>query len=108
MILWLDHWIFGNGFGLRSPYYDDIFYWLKDAYTDKSELYTFWPGFGAQLHSIQWYKPKRFETRMICGRELCAVNWKTAWGRVYISWGLSGGGADLEEIRAFGKSLGGA
>lgn len=61
MILWLDHKIFGNGYGLGSPYFDNKFYWLS------GELYTFMQGFGAQLHSIQWRHPLAGERRRLFG-----------------------------------------
>lgn len=61
MILWLDHKIFGNGYGLGSPYFDGKFYWLN------GELYTFMQGSGAQLHSIQWTHPNAGEERKLFG-----------------------------------------
>lgn len=61
MILWLDHKIFGNGYGLGSPYFDNKFYWLS------GELYTFMQGHGAQLHSYQWRHPLAGERRHLFG-----------------------------------------
>lgn len=61
MILWLDHLIFGNGYGLRSPYFDNRYYWLS------GQLYT-WSGWlGAQLQSFQWFHPKPGEERRLGG-----------------------------------------
>lgn len=68
MIIWLDHLIFGNGFGLKSPYFDDQFYWLK------GELYTWSGWFGAQLQSFQWRHPKAGERRELLGREFRALH----------------------------------
>lgn len=61
MMLWLDHKIFGNGRGLRSPYCDNRFYWLS------GEIYTFMQGLGAQLHSFQWRHPRPGEERKLFG-----------------------------------------
>lgn len=62
MIVWLDHKIFGNGYGMASPYFDGKFYWLS------GQFYTFMHGFGAQLHSYQWRHPKAGEERKLSGR----------------------------------------
>src|SRR3546814_6094408 len=62
MILPLDHLIFGNGHGMKSPYFDNRFYWLS------GELYTWIGGLGAQLRSIQWRHPKPGEVRHLCRR----------------------------------------
>lgn len=86
MIFWLDHLIFGNGSGLSSPFLDNRFYWLKDAYTKKSELYTFSVGFGAQLYSFQWVHPKAQEKRMICGYEFSVFRSSRVFGRVAVAW----------------------
>lgn len=63
MIVWLDHKIFGNGYGLRSPYFDDRFYWLS------GEFYTWSGGLGAQLQSFQWRHPRAGEERELCGHK---------------------------------------
>ncbi|YBW39858.1 hypothetical protein ACMYR2_2385 [Nitrobacter sp. TKz-YC01] len=61
-MFWFDHKIFGNGFGLRSPHFDNRFYWLS------GRLYTWVGGFGAQLQSIQWTHPNAGEERIIAGK----------------------------------------
>lgn len=61
MLLWLDHKIFGNGYGLSSPICDNRFFWLD------GEMYTFMGGHGAQLHSIQWKHPRAGEERKLFG-----------------------------------------
>lgn len=63
MIFWLDHKIFGNGYGLATPYFDGRFYWLS------GEIYTFSGGLGAQLTSFQWRHPKPGERRCLAGRQ---------------------------------------
>lgn len=68
MIVWLDHLIFGNGYGLKSPYWDDNYYWLS------GELYTWCGWYGAQLSSFQWRHPKAGERRKLLGREFRALH----------------------------------
>jgi hypothetical protein len=79
-MLWLDHLIFGNGFGYRSPYFDNRFYWLS------GRLYTFMGGLGAQLHSCQWTHPRAGEVRMLSGREYRPFHSNRRWGRVMVAW----------------------
>lgn len=80
MIRALDFRIFGNGYGLGAPYFDQTFYWLSGRF------YTFMGGLGAQLHSIQWTHPKPGEVRKICGVEFRPFNSHRRWGRVMVSW----------------------
>ena len=115
MIFWLDHRIFGNGYGLATPYFDGRFYWLS------RRLYTFSPGFGAQLQSIQWRHPKPGEERTIGKRKFRPFNstryflwlWRdgllpipTPICRVRVSWAcalprdLNEANAELREIEA--------
>lgn len=100
MILWLDHLIFGNGRGMKSPYFDSRFYWLD------GQLYTFMPGFGAQLHSYQWTHPKAGERRKLGGREYRPLHSHRRWCRVCVAWATSlpreidDANAELHEIEA--------
>lgn len=80
--LWLDFLIFGNGFGMASPYHDDTFYWLS------GDLYTFQHGFGAQLRSRQWTHPKAGERRTLAGHEFVIFQSTRSGLRVECSWGL--------------------
>lgn len=107
MILWLDHRTFGNGFGLKSPYFDDNFYWLS------GELYTWTGWFGAQLQSFQWRHPKAGERRMLFGYKFYPFNserrFMRLWSivlpipRVRVSWARvdlpEGTDAANEELR---------
>jgi hypothetical protein len=68
MIVWLDQRIFGNGHGLKSPYWDDVYYWLS------GDFYTWSGWFGAQLQSFQWRHPKAGERRRLAGREFRALH----------------------------------
>lgn len=99
MILWLDHIIFGNGRGMKSPYFDDKFYWLVDEKWPRhwccGELYNFSWGFGAQLHSIQWIHPKSGEERKLIGRRFKPLHSNRRWGRVEIAWSMADFPSDL-------------
>lgn len=88
MIVWLDHLIFGNGYGLASPYFNTVLYWLVDKShpKKKGQLYTWSGGLGAQLNSFQWLHPKPGEYRIICGREYRPFNSTRRWIRVQVSW----------------------
>jgi hypothetical protein len=90
MIMWLDHKIFGSGRGMRSPFYDDQFYWLADDLKPRGrgngELYTYMGGLGAQLHSVQWTTPKPGERRRLCNRDFVPFNVSRRWGRVMVAW----------------------
>jgi hypothetical protein len=94
MIMWLDHRIFGNGHGIRSPYWDNVFYWLS------GELYTFFPGHGAQLTSWQWTRPPAGERRTLAGREYVIWRADRRWGRVVCKWALARLPADLDQANA--------
>jgi hypothetical protein len=109
MIMWLDHKIFGNGYGLASPYWDDKFYWLS------GELYTFMHGFGAQLHSFQWRHPLAGERRSLFGYEFEPMSskryflwlWRDSYfaiptpiGRVMISWARVDLPKEIDEANA--------
>lgn len=105
MILWLDHLIFGDGHGMKSPYFDDRFYWLN------GELYTFMHGFGAQLHSYQWTHPIAGERRHLCGRDFKPFHSKRRWFRVEVAWAWVELPRDIDaanaELRQLAKELGG-
>lgn len=88
MILWLDHRIFGNGFGLGAPFWDQRYFWLTQNHL-RGELYTYMGGLGAQLHSIQWTHPKAGERRHLSGYEFKVVHSTRRWCRVMVAWGLT-------------------
>lgn len=94
MILWLDHLIFGNGRGMKSPYWDDRFFWLD------GELYTAMYGFGAQLHSYQWTHPKAGERRHLCGRDFVPLHSTRRWGRVEVAWSWADLPKDINEANS--------
>ncbi len=103
MIIFLDNLIFGNGNGLKTPYFDDTFYWLS------GELYTFGYGLGAQLHSFQWTHPKPGEKRILAGREFVVFQSHRSWCRVQVSWTMINLPEDLDrahsEIRKLKEGL---
>lgn len=93
-MLWLDHKIFGNGFGMKSPYHDNRFYWLVDTYGRERSgkngaLYTYSAGFGAQLRSFQWRHPKPGERRHLIGRDFKPFHSSRRWFRVEVAWATS-------------------
>lgn len=94
MILWLDHLIFGNGWGMRSPYFDNQFYWLN------GELYTFNGWLGAQLRSVQWTHPRADERRRLCGRDFKPFSSQRRWLRVEVYWAWVDLPRDLNEANA--------
>jgi hypothetical protein len=102
-MLELDHIIFGNGFGMRSPYFDNRFYWLS------GRLYTWVGGLGAQLQSHQWTHPKAGERRTLAGREFVIFSSSRRWCRVECAWALVGLPKDINaanaEIRELRKAL---
>lgn len=106
MILWLDNKIFGNGWGLSTPYFDQVFRWLD------GELYTFSHGFGAQLMSIQWTHPRAGERRTLGGYEFKVFASARRWGRVRCSWGVVDLPKDIDEantmLRQMDRDLGSA
>lgn len=99
MIFPIDHWIFGNGHGLGSPYFDARFYWLS------GEIYHFSPGFGAQLTSFQWTHPNAGEERTLAGRKFRPLHSSRTWGRVRIAWAMQGLPRDIDEKNAALRAL---
>jgi hypothetical protein len=109
MILVLDHAIFGNGNGMKSPLNDDRFYWLHDENRirprEHGQLYTFMHGLGAQLHSYQWTHPRPGERRRLAGREFIAFHSRRRWCRVEVAWAMVGLPRDLDEAHAAVRAL---
>jgi hypothetical protein len=59
MPMGLDRALFGNGRGLKSPFHDNVFYWLVDTKRNRrGQFYTWLGGFGAQLLSREWFTPR--------------------------------------------------
>lgn len=98
MIIWLDHLIFGNGFGLISPSFDDAYFWIVNTWNDelglsmgrsesRGELYklTHAPN-GLGLTSIQWSHPKCNERRELLGYRFKPFYSKRVYGRVLVDW----------------------
>lgn len=102
-MLWLDHLIFGNGYGLKSPFFDNRFYWLK------GNLYTFSFGFGVQLTSFQWFHPNAGERRHLCGRTFQPLYSRRRGPRVMVGWSMAtmppGSDNQLSEIRLLKQDL---
>lgn len=103
MTFWLDLRIFGNGFGLGAPYFDQRFYWLS------GRLYTWIGGHGAQLQSFQWTHPRPGETRKLAGREYHPFQSSRRGLRVRVSWATTlprAIGAANAELRAIRERIG--
>lgn len=106
MIVWLDQKIFGGGYGLRSPFCDDRYYWLGGK---RGELYTFIGGLGAQLQSFQWTHPKPGEERHLSGHTFRVFGSERSWLRVRVAWAatdLPRGAEALDSIRKLETELG--
>lgn len=97
-MLWLDHKLFGNGHGLRSPHCDNRFYWLD------GRLYTWIGGLGAQLQSIQWRHPLPGEQRVLCGLVFRPFHSVRTGPRIRVSW-TTHLPHDLNEANAFLRRL---
>lgn len=106
MIIWLDHFIFGNGNGVGAPFCDQKYYWLVDTHNKErneknGQIYTYWPGFGAQLHSFQWFHPRPGEKRHLAGHEFTAFSSMRHGLRVAVSWSITGLPEGIDEKNAF-------
>lgn len=103
MSLSLDHLIFGNGYGMKTPACDGVLFWLS------GRLYTWIGGLGAQLRSTQWTHPKPGERRTLAGYRFVVFNSSRRWIRVETSWALVELPDKLEDanekIRALKKCL---
>lgn len=110
MTLTLDRWIFGNGWGLKSPYFDDVYFWLVDtkgaARTARhGRRYTWIGGLGAQLRSFEWRAPKPGTRRMLAGKEFVVFNTSRRGLRVDVSWRLVDLPRPLDEANAAIRQL---
>lgn len=81
-MLWLDHLIFGDGYGLRSPSCDDVYYWVG------GKLIVWSGGYGSQLNTFQWFKPNVEDRIKVCGYEMrpflsqrgrFPLRWRVSW-----------------------------
>lgn len=93
----LDWKLFGNGRGMKSPYWDDVFYWLRDTYgrsrnKAKGRFYRQSGWFGCQLASVEWRMPRPGERRMLAGYEFVVFSARRKWFRVEVSWAMTGMG----------------
>jgi hypothetical protein len=110
-MMWLDWKLFGNGYGVASPYFDDVFYWLNDtnAPRTKKGLHGNWyhwiGGFGAQLQSFEWFMPKPGTRRRILGKEFVVFSAERRWLRVRVTWRLPRDIRDYSEISALKDRL---
>ncbi|MGX5776998.1 hypothetical protein [Methylorubrum zatmanii] len=115
MILALDHLVFGNGYGLASPYFDATYHWLVDTSAGErngrnGRLYKFNNLLGAQLRSIEWFAPPAGTRRVLAGREFRVFQVSRRGLRVDVAWAMTRLPRDIDaanaEISAFGARLG--
>jgi hypothetical protein len=110
MALALDFLLFGNGYGLKSPYFDDLFFWLVDTMpagrkAGRGALYNWIGGLGAQLRNRQWRMPQPGERRRLAGHEFVVFNASRTLLRVDVSWALVGLPKGLDEAHAVIRQL---
>jgi hypothetical protein len=92
----LDWLLFGNGFGMASPYHDDVFYWLADTSHERdlkgshSRFYRWIGGLGAQLDSYEWRRPPAGTRRCLFGHEFVVFQTSRSFLRVRCSWAVTG------------------
>lgn len=110
MTFWLDWKLFGNGHGMASPYFDDVFYWLVDTYryerdSRRGRFYQMFGGLGAQLRSYEWRMPSPGTRRRLFGHEFVIFIARRKWLRVDCSWALAKGVKDFAEVRELEQEL---
>ena len=107
MPLWLDHALFGNGRGMKSPYWDNQFFWLVDHKRKRrGQMYTWIGGFGAQLMSREWTMPRIGTERHLFGRTFRVFQAHRKWLRVEVSWSATHlRGCEYTDIAALKNEL---
>lgn len=98
-MIWLDFKIFGNGWGLASPHFDDVFYWLDGRF------YHWLGGLGAQLESFEWTAPRPGTTRELVGEKFRVFQTRRRWLRVRCSWAVDREVRDFSEVRQLKRRL---
>jgi len=106
----LDWWLFGNGHGTASPFFDDVFYWLHDCNYARdrkgyhSRWYRYIGGFGAQLDSFEWRRPPAGTRRRLFGYDFVIFSTSRRWLRVRCSWSAVGVDS-IDDIRRLRDKL---
>jgi hypothetical protein len=109
--MWLDFKIFGNGWGLKSPLFDDTFYWLvdtadKERHERNGRFYKWSGGFGAQLSSFEWRVPAPGTRRRLFDRDFRVFQAHRRGLRVDCSWAIAQSNCpSAEEIRELKRQL---
>ncbi len=106
----LDWFLFGNGYGMGSPYFDDTFYWLKDMSCHdrgkaRGQMYRWGGGLGSQLNSCEWRAPRPQERRLLFGHQFQPFYVTRHGLRVDVSWELVGGVRDVEHVNELKNKL---
>jgi hypothetical protein len=107
---WFDWKLFGNGHGMASPFFDDVFYWLVDTSSGvrdsrNGEFYRAFGGLGAQLESIEWRMPRPGTRRRLFGHEFVVYSVTRKFPKVRVSWALTPCVKDFEEVRQLHEEL---
>lgn len=107
----LDFCLFGHGHGLKSPYFDDTFYWLVDTLRQNrngknGRFYSWIGGFGAQLKSYEWTAPPAGTERQLIGRVFRVFQTRRHWLKVEVSWALvQSGQITIDQVRELRTEL---
>lgn len=110
-MIWLDFKIFGNCHGLKSPYFDDTFFWLvdtkdQDRNPKNGRFYKWIGGLGAQLNSFEWFMPAPGTQRNLSGFRFKVFNARRQFLRVNVAWGLcTCGQITHDDLAALKKNL---
>ena len=103
--------VFGNGFGMGAPFWDQTFYWLVDTSegrdSGKGRFYSWIGGHGAQLTSFEFFCPRGGTERILAGRKFTVFNvsrgrfglmWSVAWATP-LPQGIDKANAELRAIK---------
>jgi hypothetical protein len=106
----LDWFLFGNGYGMASPYFDDCFYWLKDMSGGnrkkaKGRFYRLSNGYGVQLTSYEWFKPSPGTERILAGKRFVVFQAGRRGVRVEVSWGHKPSPKSHDDIAAIAQAV---
>lgn len=96
--MFLVHLLFGNGRGLKSPYWDDVYYWLS------GRLYHQSGWLGAQLQSFEWRRPPAGTKRRLAGRDFVIFSTERRFFIVRCIWAMPGTQTN-ESVRALIEDL---
>ncbi len=104
--MWLTFKIFGSGYGLGAPFWEQSFYWIpENGPGGRGRFYTWIGGFGAQLSSFEWLSPRAGTRRHLLGKEFVIFQTSRRGLLVSCSWAVTDNITDYSEIAAIKKML---